>query len=186
MSLSQGSRERFVRWLRLGLAAAIISTGAGNLALSQQKTMLVEPPAPLLPATIGKLARVAEGDVGDGLGALDPTQAPVVKEDGLKRFAQSDYAPANETTRAQVNVAIYQFIDVSGAMAAYDYFAKPGMHLEKLADAALSSGNELLMRSGKNVVVEHWKTGRDDSAAFNRELIEHLPRAAGNAGMPPL
>ena len=149
--------------------------------------MLVEPPAPLLPATIGKLSRAAEGDIGDGLGGVDPAQAPVLKEDGLRRFAQSDYAAADsKDTRPHTNIAVYQFIDVSGAIAAYDYFARPGMRAEKLGDAAASSGDELLMRSGKNVVIEHWKLGRDEMTAFNRELIEHLPKALGNAGLRPL
>ena len=53
-------------------------------------------------------------------------------------------------------------------------------------DSAAGSNDELLMRSGKNVVVEHWKSSRADSAAFTSELIGRLPRAAGNSGLPPM
>ena len=56
-----------------GLCAA---SGAGLAAQTQTqgpgaKTMLMEPPTPLLPATLVKLKRVAEGDMGDGLGLVD-------------------------------------------------------------------------------------------------------------------
>jgi hypothetical protein len=178
-------------WLRLAaVAAAVVWTCAGAGAqnpANQQKTMLVEPPAPLLPATLGKLSRVAEGDVGDGLGAVDPTQAPVLKEDGLRRLAQSDYAPAeSKKGRAPANIAVYQFMDVSGAISAYDYFAKPSMHPEKLGDAAGSSGDELLVRTGKNIVIEHWKTGRERMPVVTHELIDRLPKALGNTGLSPL
>ncbi|HKO17833.1 MAG TPA: DUF6599 family protein [Acidobacteriaceae bacterium] len=149
--------------------------------------MLVEPPAPLLPATLDKLSRVSEGDIGDGLGSVDPAQAPVLKEDGLRRFAQSDYSPSqNKDAHPHANIAVYQFTDVSGAISGYDYFAKPGMRPEKLGDTAASSGDELVMRSGKNVVLEHWKGGREEMPAVTRELIEHLPKATGNAGLSPL
>src|SRR4051812_41687250 len=98
MGFSQNQRLHFRGSLRLALAAAaIVWAGAAGAQTpgNQQKTMLVEPPTPLLPASIGKLSRVAPGDIGDGLGAVDPAQAPVLKEDGLHRFAQSDYAPAD-------------------------------------------------------------------------------------------
>lgn len=147
--------------------------------------MLVEPPAPLLPATLDKLSRVAEGEIGDGLGAVDPAQAPVLKEDGLRRFAQSDYAP-EKGARPHAGISVYQFLDVSGAISGYDYFSKPGMHPEKFGDTAASSGDELLMRSGKNVVVEHWKTNREEMPAVTRDLIERLPKAVGNAALSPL
>jgi len=187
MGFSPRYRVNSGRSVQLALAALVLNLGACVAAPAQQKTMLVEPPAPLLPAAIGNLSRVAEGDVGDGLGSVDPSQAPIIKEDGLKRFAQSDYAPqGSKDARPQVNVAVYQFIDVSGAIGAYDALERPGMHPEKLGDKAAASSDELLIRSGKNVVVEHWKSGRSDSAAFNSELIQHLPRAAGNSGMPPL
>src|SRR3569623_1178971 len=154
--------RRSGKWMWLGLAAAaVISTTLSARPQSpatQQKTMLVDPPAPLLPATLDKLTRVAEGAIGDGLGAVDPAQAPVLKEDGLRRFAQSDYAPSqNKDARPHTSILVYQFMDVSGAISAYDFFAKPGMRPEKLGDNAASSGDELLMRSGKNVVLEHWK-----------------------------
>jgi hypothetical protein len=180
------------RWLAAVVVALLILTGSGSAAFAQapagqQKTMLVEPPAPLLPATLGKLSRVAEGNVGDGLEAVDPAHAPVLKEDGLRRFAQSDYvAGQGKAGPPHANVTIYQFVDVSGAIAAYDYFAKPGMRPEKLGDAASSSGNQLLMRSGKNVVLEHWQLGRDEMPAFTRELIDHLPKALGSTGIAPL
>src|SRR5690349_518898 len=104
MSFSQSSRQypRLAAIAAVVLGMSVVAAGAqapGN----QQKTMLVEPPSPLLPATLENLSRVAEGDIGDGLGALDPAQAPVLKEDGLRRFAQSDYAP-DKNARPHVNV----------------------------------------------------------------------------------
>src|SRR5665213_4165056 len=76
-------------------AARAQAPAVGPPQAQEQKTMLVEPPAPLLPATLGRLTRVAEGDVGDGLGQLDtaglnapgltPNDKAVVAEDGLKR-----------------------------------------------------------------------------------------------------
>jgi hypothetical protein len=144
--------------------------------------MLVEPPAPLLPATLGKLKRVDDGDVGDGLGKLDAADAAVLKEDGLKRFAQSDYTDGAQ----HVNVSVYRFIDASGAISAYDYFKKPGMRPEKLGDNAWASGGELLMRSGVNVVREDSKSGAQTTNALTDELLEHLPKVAGPAAMDPL
>jgi len=147
--------------------------------------MLVEPPAPLLPATLDKLSRVGEGDIGDGLGQVDAAQAAVLKEDGLRRFAQSDYAP-DKSARPHANIAVFQFLDVSGAISGYDYFSKPGMRPEKFGDAAASSGDELLIRSGKNVVIEHWKANREEMPAVTRDLIGRLPQAVGNTALSPL
>src|SRR6266568_2795685 len=76
-------------------AAVALCAGYGGLVQAQApagKTMLTVPPAPLLPATLGKLNRVAEADSGDGLESVDAADATVLKEDGLKRFARSDYA----------------------------------------------------------------------------------------------
>jgi hypothetical protein len=150
------------------------------------KTMLVEPPTPLLPPTLGKLQRVAEGDVGDGLGKLDAAglnaqDKAVVMEDGLKRFAQSEYQGGAQ----HGTVTVYRFMDVSGAISAYEYFKKPGMRPEKLSDEAALSGNDLLLRSGVNVVQEHLSNPGGE-IAVSKELIEHLPKVGGTAALAPL
>ena len=142
----------------------------------------MEPPAPLLPATLGKLKRVAEGDVGDGLGSVDAADKAVLAEDGLKRFARSDYAQGAE----RGSVTVYQFVDASGAISAYDYFLKSGMRAERLGDSSVASGDELLMRSGKNVVVERSRLDHATTVAVTNELIDHLPKALGTAGIAPL
>jgi hypothetical protein len=182
------------RGLRLATMAAGISlcAGAWGSARAQApgpapvaKTMLMEPPTPLLPATLGGLHRAAEGDSGDGLGQVDAADAAVLKEDGLKRFARSDYTQGAPQQAGAGNVTVYQFVDASGAVSAYDYFRKPGMRPEKLGDAAVSDGNGLLMRSGVNVVVGQFKLDRPAMAAFTKELIDHLPKAMGPAALPP-
>lgn len=173
-------------WVRVAvLTAAGLCAGAEAGATAQApeaKTMLIEPPAPLLPAMLGNMKRVADGDVGDGLGSLDAADAPVLKEDGLKRFARSDYAQGTE----EENLTVYQFVDASGAISAYDYFLKAGMRAEKLGDSAVSNGDELLMRSGENVVVERFKPGHESTVAATNGLIDHLPKALGTAGIEPL
>lgn len=144
--------------------------------------MLTVPPAPLLPESLGKMTRTADADSGDGLGTVDAADATALKEDGLKRYARSDYAQGAERD----NVAVYQFIDASGAIAAYDYFKRPGMHLEKVGDNAVSSPDELLMRSGKNVVISRGRLGHERNIAAMEELVEHLPKALGTTGIAPL
>ena len=144
--------------------------------------MLVEPPAPLLPATLGEFERVSPGDVGDGLDAVDPAERPMLSEDGIRRFARSDYTHGG----ARENIAVYQFVDASGAISAYDYFRKLGMHPVKLGDSAVVAGDELLIRSGINVVRERGKLSRSAGDAISANLIDHLPKGRGAAGIAPL
>ena len=165
-----------------GLAAQTQTQGPGTGPVA--KTMLMEPPTPLLPATMGKLTRVAEGDVGDGLGQVDAADAPVLTEDGLRRFARSEYAATNALPLGSVTV--YKFMDASGAVAAYDYFRRPGMRPEKVGDGAVSNGDELLLQSGANVVVVHFKLDHEAMIALTRELIDHLPKVGGSAGIAPM
>jgi hypothetical protein len=131
--------------------SVVLCAGSGVQLIAQaagtgpaKPMMLMEPPAPLLPATLGKMKRVAEGDVGDGLDHVDAADKAVLAEDGLRRFAQSDYTQGAE----RGNVTVYQFADASGAISAYDYFLKPGMRREKLGNDSVASEDELLMRSG--------------------------------------
>ena len=176
----------------VGVCAALgAGTSAQTLAQGQgagpvAKTMLMEPPTPLLPATLGKLKRVAEGDVGDGLGQVDAADGPVLTEDGLRRFARSEYQTGAPHPGAQGSVTVYKFLDASGALAAYDYFKKPGMRPEKVGDEAVSNGDELLMRSGANVVVGHFKRDHEAVIALSRELIGGLPKVGGSAGIAPM
>ena len=187
MGVSGWVRKAIGRGFQLCVVTAVaaLSMAGDGLVYAQApaaKTVLTVPPAPLLPETLGKLTRVAEGDAGDGLGAVDAADAAVLKEDGLKRFARSDYGQG-----AQIdNVAVYQFIDASGAIAAYGYFKQSGMRAEKVGDEAVSNGDVLLMRSGKNVVVTHTKLARGQNIALMGELIDHLPKALGTTGIAPL
>jgi hypothetical protein len=199
MGFGCGHRVLIGKGLRLATMAAGISVCAGAWgsvraqapgAAPVAKTMLMEPPTPLLPATLGKGQRAAEGDSGDGLGQVDAADAPVLREDGLKRFARSDYGVSNgKDFWLQVNFSVYQFVDASGAISAYDYFKKPGMHVQKLGDEAVSNADELLMRSGVNVVAGHG-VGRfglnpQQMTPLLQELIDHLPKAMGPAALPP-
>lgn len=178
--------------IEIGLLVVVCAAllWAGPSANGQQ-TVLMEPPAPLLPATLGKLTRVAEGDSGDGLGQLDaagivPQDKAVLSEDGLKRFAKSDYDEGT-SREPRATIAVFSFRDASGAISAYDYFRRDGMRAEKLGDEAVASADEVLLRSGINVViVTHSRLRRDEVSTAAGQLIDHLPKAHGATGISPL
>ena len=166
----------------LTLATALYAANA----LAQQ-IVLTEPPTPLLPATLGKLTRVAQGDSGDGLGKLDsagltPQDKAVLTEDGLKRFAKSDYSQGAE----HGNITVFQFRDASGAISAFDYFRKSVAPLKIGDETAQGPANDIVFRSGLNVVRESFHPHSEDVAAANSELITHLPKALGTSGIAPL
>jgi hypothetical protein len=185
----RGFRVRAGNGLRLSVlaAAGLVWVALGGSIFGQApdvgpKTMLALPPAPLLPQTLGKLTRVAEGDSGDGLGSVDPADQAVLTEDGLKRFARSDYQGGPQ----HGSIAVYKFGDASGAVAAFDYFRSPGMRPEKLGDSAVANGNQVLLRSGVNVVRADFKLDHAAMMSLSKELIEHLPKVGGTAGLAPL
>ena len=149
------------------------------------KTLLVEPPTPLLPATLGRLKRVSEGDAGDGLGLVDTNYKAAMSEDGLRRYARSEYTPDVKGAMESGTITVYEFGDASGAVAAFDYFRKSGMRPEKVGDDAVSSGDELLLRSGVNVVVGDFKLDHEAMLALTKELIDHLPKVGGPVGIAP-
>jgi hypothetical protein len=176
-----------VRLLRLAMAGLLCATANGVQAQAPvPRTMLIEPPAPLLPATLGKLKRVAEGDAGDGLGSVDAADAAVLKEDGLKRFARSEYQTEAGHGAPPASVTVYKFVDASGAISAFDYFRKTGMRPEKLGDDAASNADELLLRSGVCIARVNAKLGRDAEQSLAKDLIVGLPKVGGSAGIAPL
>jgi hypothetical protein len=161
------------------LALAVAGAPAGGFA-QETKTTLALPPAPLLPQTLGKLSRTAEGDAGDGLDAVDASDKPVLMEDGLKRFARSEYKDGPQ----KGTVTVYKFVDASGALAAFDYFRRPEVRVEhKLGDAASFDRQGRVILSGINVVREDFNLGGDELMG---ELIGKLPKATGTAGIMPL
>jgi hypothetical protein len=184
---------------RVLLGVLLVGGPAGSVLGQEAKTMLLEPPTPLLPATLGKLTRVAGGDVGDGLGALnapdfDPTERAMLTEDGIKRFARSEYTESGKAipgARPGVDatqhgtVTVYQFGDVSGAVAAFDYFRNPkdAWHSEKIGDETGSTRDGIVFRSGVSVVREDINRGGD---APMRDLIAKLPKVGGTKALPPL
>lgn len=168
-------------WSLAGSATTAQTPAAtGSLA----KTTLVEPPIPLLPATLGRLKRVDENP-GNESGEVSPADQPVLAEDGLRRFAGSSYSSDGKDLLPPVTIAVYQFADASGATAAYDYFRRPGMRPQKLGDSAVASTNELLLRTGVNVVDEKLRTGPGEGIALAKALIETLPKGFGPAALPP-
>ena len=193
-ALPRQSRAR-TRRLVFAFAAALLAAPSGIIAAQGQpspaKTFLIEPPTPLLPGTLGPLRY--EGDLapdldpGDGLGGVDAADSAVLNEDGLKRFARSGYGSDQKESRPLLTLTVYQFRDASGAVAAYDYFAKPAMRPEKLGDEAVANGDEILLRSGVNVVRANFLQPSDRKDALMRELIERLPKTGGTSAlMPPL
>ena len=167
------------------LSVALVVMGAATVGFAQEaKTTLALPPAPLLPAQLGSLTRVAEGDSGDGLGSVDAADAAVLKEDGIRRFARSEYKDGAQ----HGTVTVYKFMDVSGAVAAFDYFRRPGpVGAAKMGEqTAPGADKDIVFRSGVNVVRENFNLHGDHAGSLMEELIPHLPKVGGPAALAPL
>jgi hypothetical protein len=165
---------------RKTLIAALLLAAASAAA----QTKIVEPPPPLLPQQIGAFAKNVPAPVGDGLGLLDAASAPVMKEDGIRRFERSDYTSGN----LHGTLTVYQFFDVSGAYAAFCYERSQGFNqpARKIGGATASGPDGILFQSGINLVIAHFDKAAPKLPATLDELITHLPKAAGPASHPPL
>jgi len=149
------------------------------------KTMLVEPPTPLLPAKFGPWQ--AEGEPP----ALQPegVTAAVLQEDGLSRDSQMAYHRSNKT--GTLTVAAYQFGDASGAASAFTYLRKPESRLVvskegKVGAAMAALGDRYIFLSGVTVVVADASKAGAPVVNDLRGLETTLPKIDGPKAQLPL
>jgi hypothetical protein len=154
----------------LGLALFGAAAGSLSAQAAPAKMMLAEPPAPLLPQAL----RAGEGhEAGDGAPARNATDAPVLVEDGIRRYERG--TPQSAVAHGTVpsgTVTVYQFDDATGAYAAYSYLRK--------------NGGEHVMLSGVSVVVSDLKLYPESAAALLKTVEVGLPKMGGTKGLPPL
>lgn len=159
------------------LAGATISCWAQSA-----KTMLVEPPAPLLPQQVGDWVRQ------DGATSPEPASdqklPTVMNEDGLKHSEQAVYRLGS--SGPTVKVTARQFIDATGAHAAYDYLKKPSSLYRAVGvgDETSQNGDHYLYRSGTSVVETDGQHGPKVEALLNRIQVG-LPKVGGPKGIAP-
>jgi len=176
---------RRVLWVAIAGAAVLAWTPVWG---QEAKTTLVEPPTPLLPHEVGTWVLQPEGAAApagtDGAG-VDEKVKTVLTEDGLKREERGVYREGN--TGPAVTVVARQFVDATGAHAAYNYSLRPGSEYRGagLGDETNLKGSHYLFRSGTSVVEADGARGAKTEALLSG-LQGRLPKVGGPKGMAPL
>ncbi|MBB5326777.1 DUF6599 family protein [Tunturiibacter gelidoferens] len=161
------SRMRVVAPVLLAFAMA----GASAISLEGQtaKVMLAEPPAPLLPES---LRGGPDHEAGNGAPSWSGVDGPVLIEDGLRRYERGGpQSPVAGGGARGGTITVYQFVDATGAAAAYDYLYKSAPYV---------------VRSGVSVVVANLKGSSASAEAQLRTVETGLPKVGGPKGMSPL
>jgi hypothetical protein len=156
MGFGRDYRVLVGKGLRLSaMAAGLCVRGreavCGRRLRQAPKTMLVEPPAPLLPATLGKLKRVAEGDVGDGLGLVDAADATGDDRGRAEAVCAIGVCGGECSRRERDGLQVFR---CERGSCGVRLLPQAGDACREGGRRAVSNGDELLMRSGVNVVRE--------------------------------
>jgi hypothetical protein len=164
-------------WVLVAGAAVAASSYAQDA-----KTTLVEPPAPLLPQQLGDWVRQPDEPATT---ATDPKTETVLTEDGLKRSEHGIYRAGS--AGPTVTVTAQQFVDATGAHAAYSYYQLPGSTYRGvgLGNETSTGGEGYLFRSGASVVQAQGPRGAKTEALL-QGIEARLPKVAGPKGLPPL
>jgi hypothetical protein len=185
-----GFSSRF-RMMSVALLGVTLTVGLGPVLYGQAtKTMLAEPPAPLLPVKFGPWQ--LEGISPSCFDCLPTigTMGMVLKEDGLSRASQLTYHRANGA--GMMEVEAYQFGDATGAMSAFTYLRKPGSRLVVSGNAKVGSemastgAGDLIFRSGITVVVADASKAGASVVNDLRSLEKGLPKIGGPRSQAPL
>ncbi len=173
------------------LLGVALAGGLGSVLYGQAaKTMLVEPPVPLLPSSFGAWQRAGEAPACKDCFQPEGQAADVLKEDGLNRGDTITYQRKKGT--GTLDVTAFQFGDATGAVSAFTYLRKPGSRLVlsgngKVGSEMASSGaGDFIFRSGVTVVIAD--VSRAGASVVNdlRLLETTLPKIGGTKAQSPL
>jgi hypothetical protein len=115
----------------------------------------------------------------------DPKIDTILTEDGLKRSEHGAYRAG--TSGPIVTVTARQFVDATGAHAAYSFYQRPASTYRSvgLGDETNLNGDRYLFRSGASVVETSGGRGPSVEVLLNG-IQTRLPKVGGPKGLPPL
>ncbi len=120
---------------------------------------------------------------GSDPGAVDPTDAPILKEYGFSGSETATYA--RDGRKLQIKAA--RFNDATGAFGAFTYYVQPQMRTETIGDQAASNNTRILFYKGNILVDATLDRVTAMSGADLRSLAAALPHPQGNtAALPTL
>jgi len=173
--------------LVLVLAVAGMTAQAGG---QTKTTMLVEPPAPLLPLSFG--AWQAEDAAPSCRDCFEPEGqvADVLKEDGLHRGARMIYR--RQKGAGTLEVTAFQFVDATGALSAFSFLREPGSRIVSSpagkigSELAVADRGDYVFRSGTTVVVADASKAGASVVSDLRRLETTLPKIGGPQAQMPM
>jgi hypothetical protein len=175
------------RWVAIAGFATATALGQSVAAPPAKPTAtLVEPPVPLLPTNGWLVADDAKAAVP----ADKPETAAILAEDGLKRTeTRATLVPIGAGTARSGWVRAYQFVDATGAFAAYTYLRQGGHPLYRnFKGASLQAlpDGELVFLSGVSVVRAKIDQYPDSVEGLLAQIQAGLPKVSGPRSQPPL
>jgi hypothetical protein len=176
---------------RRSVALAMMSVGlaVGSGVAWGQAVTLMEPEAPLLPATFGGWKQTAgsdDGKAGAPGSSLLGVDAQALAECGERRSKAAAYTRGGRV----VQVEAIQFGDRTGAYSAFTLAERPGMRVGSQLgtyDADAMGGRAVLFTVGKSLVLATFAaevTAQD--VASLEPLAQAMPKVFGGAGAVPI
>jgi hypothetical protein len=172
-------------------AVLLCLVGVASAALGQStKTMLIEPPTPLLPARFGPWQpEQTSTSCSDDCAAAAGVMGAVLKEDGLSRASHAIYHRGSSA--GTMTLDAYQFGDATGAASAFTFLRRPESRMVvakdgKIGSEMAASGGDYIFRSGTTVVVADASKAGAPVVSDLRLLESTLPKVGGPRGQDPL
>ena len=174
-------RRRFQALFQVVLWGILLSAAVSPA--QDAKTTLVEPPAPLLPQQVGDWIRLPDSALPSV--PSDPKIETILTEAGLKRSEQGAFRVGN--SGPIVTVTARQFVDATGAHAAYSFFQRPSSTYRGVGvgDETSLNGDRYLFRSVTSVVEASGARGATVDALLSG-IQARLPKIGGPKAIPPI
>ena len=165
------------------LSMATLAFGAA-CAQGRPATQVTMTPTPLLPSNSQFVP--ATSDAGPPADS-DETTA-VLKEDGLKRQEARSVVTAIKVGTAPSGwVKAYEFVDATGAFAAYTYLRQNGSYVKHGVNATeVQTASETVFLSGTSVVRANLKLYPESALAALQQVDAGLPKISGRRALAPL
>ncbi len=164
------------RWISAALLGVVVVTGAFAQQEQKPAATLQLPAAPLLPQSLGAWTLSSEKPA-----VTTASDDAIQKELGVKRTQSGVYLSGKN----QLAISATQYIDATGAFAAFAAMRDPGTQPApgKLGNDSAVKGNTVLFWSGPTLVSATFQAQPDYKALDT--LNAGLPKRSGAAGKAP-